>query len=178
MSKLNSNKISYNEKDFLVEVSEDEANRNQVSKQELILNRAQDEAEKEIENAKNEARKIVENAKNEALQESQKIINDANNQAESIIQEAQQQANNIIEESNIKKNELLTNSQTEIEHAAQEAANKGYEEGYEDAQKKFFEENEDKILAFDKFCSYQNSVKDKIVKNASRDILDIIQNIS
>ena len=178
MSKLNSNKINFNENDFLVEVSELEVQQEGVSKQELIMNRAQNEAEQEIKNAKQKASEIIQNAQQEAESKSQEIINNANIQAETIVENAKKEAEKLLEEANIEKNELLTNAQQEVEKASQDGANKGYEEGYQDAQNKFLEENEEKILAFDKFCLNQNIVRDKILKNASREILNIIQNIS
>ena len=178
MSKLNSDKINFNENDFVVEINEEINHRNHISKQELVLNRALNEAELQVENAQNEANDIIENAKQDAINQSQKIINEAKEQANDIHEEAKKQTNDIIENSAAEKNEILTNAQAQIEKASQEAANKGYDEGYSDAQKKFLEENEEKIAAFDKFCSYQNSIRDKILKNASREILNIIQTIS
>ena len=163
MSKLNSSKINFNEKDFLVEIEYDNNNKD-----------AKDEPE-EIEP---ETDKIIEEAKNNAKIEADAIIEKAKKDAQDIISEAQKKADAIVEEGNISKNEILTNAQTEIEHSSQEAAKKGYEEGYKDAQDKFLEEQEDKIKAFDEFCSVQNVIKDKILKNASREILNIIQNIS
>ena len=178
MSKLNSNNISYNEDDFLISLNENTVLNNQVSEEQLILNRAQDEASQEIEKARQKAAKIVEEAQLDAQNKAQQIVEEAQKQAKELVEEAQKQANNLIEEANIKKNELLSTTQQEIERASQEGANKGYEEGYQDAQNKFFEENEEKIKAFEEFCSYQNVVRDKILKNASREILNIIQNIS
>jgi len=173
LSKLNSDKINYNENNFLVQLEKNNYNGG-TTKQELLLNRAQDkvdsaneEAEKIIEEAKIQAESIVEEGKNQAKIEAEKIIEEAKIQAESIV-----------EEGNATKNEILTNAQTEVERASQESAQKGYEEGYQDSQNKFYEENEEKILAFEKFCEQQNIIKDKILKNASREILNIIQNIS
>jgi len=178
LSKLNPNKINFNENDFFVEVSETNIHQNNISKQEILLNRIQDDAQKEIESAQEKAKEIIKNSESEAQKKSQDIINSANKQANEIIEQAQKQANDILEEANSKKNELLTNSELEIEKASQEAANKGYEDGYNDAQNKFFEENEKKMKEFDEFCICQNSVREKILKNASREILNIIQNIS
>ena len=178
MSKLNSDKINFNENDFLVEVSENEMQKHHYSKQDLVLNRIQNEAEQEIENAQNEAFKIVEKAKLEAQQKAQEILENAKNEANNTLEEAKKQANSLIEEANAQKNEILTNSSQTVETASQEAAKKGYEEGYQDAQNKFLEENEERINAFDKFCSSQSIVRDKILKNSSREILNIIQNIS
>lgn len=177
MSKLNSDKINFDKDDFLVEVS-DEIDKHHITNHDLILNRAQNEAEQEIESAQKQAIEIIESAKIEAEQKANEIIESAQNSANSIVEEAQKQANDILEEANAQKNEILTNSTKEVETASQEAANKGYEEGYKDAQDKFLEENEEKINAFDKFCLNQNIVRDKILKNSSREILNIIQNIS
>lgn len=161
MSKLNSNKINFNENDFLVEINHDGANK-------------QDDAE----DAQSETDKILQSVRNQAELEAAKIIEEAKNDAQKIISEAEETAKNIIEEGNASKNEILTNAQKEIEVSSQEAANKGYEDGYKDAQNKFFEEQEEKIKAFEEFCNQQNIVRDKILKNASREILNIIQNIS
>lgn len=177
MSKLNSSKINFNKNDFLVEVSVDD-DKNQISEEDLIKNRAQNEIELQIQNAQNEANKIVENAVSEAKSEAQSILENAQNEAQKITDEAKLQAQNILDEANAGKNELLVNAQTEIETSSQEAAKKGYEEGYKDSQEKFFEENEEKIKAFNDFCANQNIVRDKILKNASREILNIIENIS
>lgn len=177
MSKLNSSKINFNKNDFLVEVSVDDG-KNQISEEDLIKNRAQNEIELQIQNAQNEANKIVESAVSEAKSEAQSILENAQNEAQKITEEAKLQAQNMLDEANAGKNELLVNAQTEIETASQEAAKKGYEEGYKDAQEKFFEENEEKIKAFNDFCANQNIVRDKILKNASREILNIIENIS
>ncbi len=173
MSKLNSDKINYNESDFLIEVESDGFN-SLISKRDLLLNRAQNE----IGSAKQQAEEMIQEAKMEAQLQADKIIEDANQQAQNIIEEAKKQAENIVEEGNTSKNEILTTAQQEVERASQEGANKGYEEGYQDAQNKFFEENEEKIKAFSDFCEIQSVVRDKILKNASREILNIVQNIS
>ncbi|MBR2069259.1 MAG: hypothetical protein IJ877_05800 [Candidatus Gastranaerophilales bacterium] len=178
MSKLNSDKIKFSENGFLVNVSEAEFGDNQISKQDLMLNRAQDEAQQEIEKAKQIASEIIEQANIEAENKSQEIINSAQIEADKILKEAQETAENIMQEANANKNELMVNAQSEIEKSSQEGAKKGYEEGYQDASMRFFEENEEKIKAFDEFCSKQNIVRDKILKNASREILNIIENIS
>ncbi len=178
MSKLNSNKINFKENDFVVEINEELSRKNHVSKQELVLNRAQNEAQQQIEDAQTEADKIIESANQEALKKSKEIIDNAKKEADEILKEAKKQAGDLMEKSATEKNEILTNAQAEIEQASQEAANKGYKDGYDDAQKKFFEENDEKLSGFDKFCSYQNEIKDKILKNASKEILDIIQSIS
>ena len=177
MSKLNSGKINFNENDVLVKVDILE-NNNQISEEDLIKNRAQNEIELEIQNAKNKAKEIVENAKNNAQAQADDILDNANKKAQEIIEDATKQANDILQEANANKNELLTNANQEIEKASQQSAQKGYEDGYKDAQEKFFEENEEKIKAFDEFCLKQNIVRDKILKTASREILNIIENIS
>ncbi len=112
MSKLNSSKINFNEKDFLVEIEYDDNNSKDM----------QDEPE-EIEP---ETDKIIEEAKDNAKIEADAIIEKAKKDAQDIISEAQKRADEIIEEGNISKNEILTNAQTEIEHSSQEAAKKGY----------------------------------------------------
>ena len=178
MSKLNSDKINFNENDFVIEVSDGEVQHNQISKQELLLNRAQNDAQKELESAQKQALEIVENAKQEAQIKASEIIESAQKEADTILESAQKQANDMVEEANSKRNELLTNAESEVEKASQEGANKGYQEGYQDAQNKFLEENEAKINAFDDFCLCQNSIREKILKNTSREILNIIQNIS
>ena len=176
MSKLNSDKISFNEKDFLVEVSVN--SQNQISEEDLIKNRAENAIELELQEARNKASEIIEQAKKDANFEAKTLLEKVNAEAQKIIEDAKAQAQEIADEANAGKNELLTNAQTEIETASQEGAKKGYEEGYKDAQEKFLEENEQKIKAFDEFCSYQSTVRDKVLKNASREILNIIENIS
>ena len=161
MSKLNSDKISFTQKDFLV-----------------ALEHNNSDIQEEAEDSQSEADKAANEIINAAKVQADKIIEEAKNNAQSIISEAKAQAEKIIEEGNVSKNEILTNAQMQIENQSQEAANKGYEEGYKDAQVKFFEEQEEKIKAFEEFCSQQNIVRDKILKNASREILNIIQNIS
>ena len=155
MSKLSSDKINFNENDFLVEVDGNSS---------LAIEETENDLEEEI--------------KAKAYKEAEKIVEEGKNKAQDIISEAKKTAEKIIEEGNISKNEILTNAQSEVERSSQEGAKKGYEEGYKDAQTKFYEEQEEKIKAFEEFCALQGTIREKILKNASREILNIIQNIS
>lgn len=178
MSKLNSKKIKYKENDFLVETPEDVLVQGHLSRQEIVMNRVQDKAEAELENAKQKAAEIVQTAQKEAQEKGDEILANAKEEAEKILANAKKEAEEMITQANQNKDELINHAQEEADKISQEAANKGYSEGYQDAQEKFFEENEEKIKSFDEFCAKQIIVRDKILKNASREIINIIQNIS
>lgn len=192
-SKLRSDKINFNNDDFLVEIElrkeplqeleenlesetfEDASyNEEEISQDELIINRAREEANKILLEANSEADKIIDEAK--SLKE--QILSEAKVQADEILEEANKNAQSIIEKTTLEQENLLQNSSKEIEQKRVEEANRGYREGYEDAQEKLLEELEEKIQDFDNFCLKQYEIRNKILKTAGKDIFDIISNIS
>ena len=195
MSKLKSDNINYND-DFIVvesDVIEKEKtsgifnekknvkkkeNQENTKKAESIVNDALQKAGETVKQAEIEAKSILDNAKKLTEKDREDIILKAQNEANNILNSASEQAKTIIEEANKQSKELLDKSKDEIEKARSDAANEGYKDGYQDAGQKIQEELEEKLLSFENFCKIQFEIKDKIIKSASKDILDIIINIS
>lgn len=197
MSRLNLDNINFEESDFVVEVDEQKKERLKKEKQEhlkgikkqqeleeieadiqnkineatLILNRAKDDAQVIVDEAKNQAQEILENAKDEAEQIKAKLIQKATDEANSIIETTK-------ETSAKESEELIQNSKDTIEQERIEITKKGYDDGYQDGLAHIQEELSEKIKAFDEFASSQYILKDKILKSANKDILDLIINIS
>ena len=191
MSKLKVNKINYDDADFLVEVDDLSNSKNKsISKKESKdkkevpnpqtekLLQEISQAQLELNRAKQDAREVLEKTQIEveatmAALEEQKV---------QIIEEAQKQAQEIIETAreNAQKeaDELVEKSKQEIEEERIKTINSAYEDGHKDGLEKIQEELEEKVLDFDNFCSNQYLVRDKILKSANKDILDIITNIT
>ena len=160
MSKIKPDKINFNRDDFIVEINENEENpvdipetENEISKQAYL------EAEKIVNSAEDQRKTII-------------------NEAQDILSSAKEQAQKLIDDAESQKQEMLNSSKEEIEKQKTDSANLGYQEGYQDGETKLYEEFSEKIETFDKFCSNQYEIKNKILKSASKDILDIILNIS
>ena len=197
MSKLKLDKINFDDDDFLVEV----LNENKVEKRKIEETSKEDiEAQKELQQKIQQAKKIE--------QEADLILNQAKNEAQNIIETAQQEAKNIKEhtlsQAEEKSAEIIENANLEASKIIEEAkANcevdiaqivektkqdleqeriktikEAYEEGHKDGLEKIQEELEDKISDFDKFFKSQYELRDKILKSANKDILDLILNIS
>jgi len=184
LSKIKKNKINFNDDDFLVnvEINERENDGLNVAKKhkrddekenpefgvfqsaeaekEEILSNAKEEASEIIQNANREAELIIENAKKEinasALDEKEKILQDAKKEAF----------------------DLLNNSKEELENLRIQTTKTGYDDGYNDGLTKIREELEEKINDFDNFIAVQKEVKEKILKSATGDILDVICELS
>ena len=179
MSKLEIDKLNFEDDDFEVVIeARNNYNNTSVNKNELIINRAQEQAQETITQARQEAKKIIEQAQEEVENKKSAIIEKANLDSKEIIEEAKKQAQDILEHANKEKDELLLNSQADIEKKGQESSRKGYDEGYEDAKAHFFDEIEEKLADFNKFCEIQSEIKDKILKNTSKDIINLISLIS
>ena len=187
MSKLKANKINFDDDDFVIKIEEEEKKeihkpiKNKVVHQEtapdeseLVLNRAKEQAIEIINKANQEAKEIIKNAKDEA----RKKIDEATTRVDEITANAQNMAQEKLEEINKQNEELINSSKEQIEKERIEKTKQGYEEGYSDAQEKIQEELLDKLEDFDKFIKKQFEIKEKIIKSASIDILDIIENIS
>ena len=197
MSKLKSDKINFDDDDFLVEVVNDnqlEKNKSTRTLQEdfeaqkelqekvlqakkitdeadLIVNRAKDEAQNLVDIARNEAQEIKEKALSEAEQKRNEIIEEANAEASKIIEEAKASADTNL-------NDLITKTKEDLEQERIKTIKEAYEEGHKDGLEKIQEEFEDKISDFNKFFASQYELRDKILKSANKDILDLILNIS
>ncbi len=181
MSKINQNKINYDSDEFVVRVNssdfddyknyapiKEEPIEQEPQANELELVQTQYEKERE------QARKIIE----EANIEKAKIVEDAKIEARKIIDEANNKAQEIENNSKTQAQELLKNSQDELENIRIQATKDGYTDGHNEGVEKAQEELVEKIEDFNKFCSSQKEVKEKILKSASKDIVDIIVNIS
>lgn len=196
MSRLKLDKINFEESDFLVEIKEkkeekkekekkqhDEEKKqekleeieleikNKINEATLILNRAKDEAQALVDNAQKEAKDIIENAQKEANSTKDELIQNATNEANSIIQTAK-------ETSEKENEELIQTSKDKIEQERIEITKKGYEDGYQDGLAHIQEELSEKIKIFDEFAQNQYILRDKLIKSANKDILDLIINIS
>lgn len=195
MSKLNLSKINFNENDFVVEF-EDKVQLSFIEKQEqkqkeeeefkkqrkLELDRTIQEQELIIMHAREKANEIIEQAKLEAQELKENILNEAQEEKSKIIEQAQLEAQELIknssETSQKEADELIEKSKEEIENSRIEATNNGYQDGHKEGIEKAQEELEEKIEKFNTFCNQQLEIKDKIIKAANKDILDLIINIS
>lgn len=185
MSKLKIDNINFEESDFVVEVSKKEQKseiskdkdikENEVQKShqeaELILNRAKEQAQSLLNEAQAEAEKILNDAQQEVQQRKQEIIDEAIKRADEIVENAKLTSQN-------ENEQLLATSKEEIEQERLETIKNAYEEGHKDGVNHAQEELEGKITDFDNFCSNQYEIRDKILKSANKDILDLIINIS
>ncbi len=192
MSKINNNKINFDDDDFLVDFDlnkknskkeepkketltqeELEHNRSLEQRQEILFG-AQKEAQEIIEQAQKEAQEILKNAKETSSKEKEEI----EELALSTKQDLEEEKEKILEEAKKEAQDLLTNSKEELENIRIKATNDGYQDGYQDGLGKIQEELEEKIQNFDKFLLIQEEAKEKLLKSADKDILDIIIAIS
>ena len=177
MSKIKPDKINFDKDDFVVEVEDiegeiiqpDKKNK-KVTEAELEKNRLEAASNEIIEKAQQKAKEIVDKANEEKVE----ILEEAN----AILAKAQQDAKATLDEASKEKDELLSASKEEIEAQRVTSAKEGYDEGYKDGESKLYEELEEKIEAFDTFFKTQYELKNKILKSSSKDILDVIFNIS
>ena len=196
MSRLKLDEINFNDDDFVVEIknqSNKDVFKNTKKHSNFSGNKAQnpnqeqlqkelEEAQQIISKAQLEAQEILNNAKNEVDQLISKTNEELDLEKIKVLQEAQKNADEILtsanENSKKEAQDLIEHSKEDIEKARIEATNDGYKDGYKDGLEKIQEELEEKIKKFDKFCQQQYEIKEKIIKSASRDILDLITNIS
>lgn len=202
MSKLKLSEINFNEDEVLVEVEVEQKKEALIQAQQktdeaelymqkkvqqahdeaqkiydeadLLLNRARDEAQGIVDKANKEAQDIKEKINLELEQtqaKKEEIIEQANLEAQKILDEAQVSAKNNSEE-------LISKSKEEIEAQRVETIKNAYDEGYKDGLEHIQKELEEKISDFDEFCSLKYIVRDKIIKSANKDILDLIINIA
>ena len=184
MSRLKIDNINFEEADFLVEVSKKEKietskeetvvqkeTQKDTQEAELILNRAKEQAQNLLAEAQAEAEKILNDAQIEVQQRKQEIIDEAIKRADEIVENAKLTSQN-------ENEQLITNSKEEIEQERLETIKNAYEEGHKDGINHAQEELEGKIADFDNFCSNQYEIRDKILKSANKDILNLIINIS
>lgn len=186
MSKLQLDKINFNNDDFVVQFKDQISNAFKEIEKEgkpqkieesvefAIISQAKEKAQKIIADAEIEAQNKIEEIVSKAKKEAEIILAEAKNTSEMIIQEATS-----IKETSLKEtSEFEEKSKLEIEQLRIQSAKEGYEEGHKDGLEKIQEELEEKINSFDNFCKNQLEIKDKILKSASRDILDLIIHIS
>lgn len=188
MSKLKIDNIKFDNDDFVVEIKPKKRENSFLTghrdnKINIPLNKIEDfEQNQDNQNlfSQDEADNIIENAKtraDEMISEARAELDKLNSEIEAKKTELQN-LENIQLEAQKNADELLENSQAEIENLKIQAANDGYQEGYKDAQEKILEELEEKIRNFDNFCLLQSQIKEKILKDASKDIIKIIKSIS
>ena len=126
----------------------------------------------------NERQEKINNTISSSNKKAQEIIDEAKIEAQKIIEDAKKEALNIEENSKKEAQELLLNSEDELEKIRIQATKDGYEDGHKEGLEKIQEEMEEKVEAFSKFCFENTEIKNKVLKSASRDILEIITNIS
>jgi len=173
LSKIRPDKVNFDTDDFVVEVetvSKKAVKSGEITEADLEKNRVDSAANEIIENAQKKADEIINQAKKEA--ESIKL------QANDVLNSAQNDVQKELEGANQQKEEILNSAKAEVEKQRAESANLGYQEGYKDAEEKLYEDLEEKIHDFNKFLDLQYEIKNKILKSASKDIIDIISNIS
>lgn len=180
MTKLKSDKISFNDDDFLVEVNEKKQTpQNNYNITKNNNSETQDSSsESIIENAKKEADEIIRLAKESAEEEKAKILQQAKLNADEIINNTKSdlEKKRLNQEEECEK--LLEDTKAQAEKIRTDEALRGYEEGYQDGYQKIREELEEKITGLDEFCASQFEIKEKIISSAKKDILSLISNIS
>lgn len=202
MSKLRLNEINFNENEVIVEVDV-EQKKESITKTQEILQQADSDAKKREQEAKNEAKKIVDEATlvlNRAKDEAQEIIEQAKVEASTLQEELNQQLaqletqkNEILEKAELEAKDIIEKSQEQAKNEAGELISKlkedieaerietiknAYDDGYKDGLAHIQEEMEAKISDFDNFCTQKYEIRNKILKSANKDILDIILNIT
>ena len=195
MSKLKLNKINFDESDFLVEVVKEKKEKNnknepsqvdleaqkkiqnayieiqkKLDEAELVLNRAKDEAQNLVESARAKAKEISDNSESDALKRKEEIIEEAIKRADEIVETAKNSSEK-------EANELIEKSKEEIEQERVTTIKTAYDEGYKDGLEHIQDELKDKLADFDKFFASQYELRDKILKSANKDILDLVLNI-
>jgi len=177
LSKLESDKINFDNDDYLVELKE----KNIKSPFQTIntdMNKSDDlqnEITKEVLlEAEIKAQKIIK----EANLEAQNILNNAQNEKEALIEIAKKEIENLKKESQANLEKNLKEQEEKIEQLRIEKAKKGYEEGHKDGLEKIQEELEEKIEKFDNFILSQFDIKEKILKSLNSDISALINVIS
>ncbi len=187
MSKLDPHSINFNNNNFVVEIKGEtefkkdvESDMLEAAKQEadIIINRAKEQANEILTQAQAQADNLISSANSEIQTKTETMLEDAKKEADEILNSAQKQANEITETSKKDADEFIKAASEKIEQERIEITKKGYEEGYNDGVEKIREELSGKIEDFDKFFKSSYELKDKIIKAASKDILDIIVNIS
>ena len=143
----------------------------EISQAELQLNRARQDAQEIFDSAQKQASELVENALSEVEAQKIAIIEEAKAQAEQIVQEAK-------ETSSKEAETLIATSKEEIEQERITTIKTAYDEGYKDGLERIQEELEEKIQDLNNFCSNQYEIRDKILKSANKDMLDLILNIT
>ncbi len=184
MNKIKSDNINFDNDNFLINIDINDALQEEpaveqredeeIQRRNLILNRAKEEAQNII----NEAQEKINNTISSSNKKAQEIIDEAKIEAQKIIEDAKKEALNIEENSKKEAQELLLNSEDELEKIRIQATKDGYEDGHKEGLEKIQEEMEEKVEAFSKFCFENTEIKNKVLKSASRDILEIITNIS
>ena len=184
MNKIKSDNINFDNDNFLINIDINNALQEEpaveqredeeIQRRNLILNRAKEEAQNII----NEAQEKINNTISSSNKKAQEIIDEAKIEAQKIIEDAKKEALNIEENSKKEAQELLLNSEDELEKIRIQATKDGYEDGHKEGLEKIQEEMEEKVEAFSKFCFENTEIKNKVLKSASRDILEIITNIS
>lgn len=193
MSKLKLSEINFDDDEILVEtekkkekpVLRDDFDIQRKEKEKEFNQKAQkmlDEAQLILNRAKDEAQKIVDDAKKEASEIKENNLQDINIQKQEIIEAANSEASRLIEEAKTSSSQealaLVEKSKEEIEQERIATIKSAYEEGHKDGLEKIYEELEEKIADFSAFCSNQYELRDKILKSANKDMLDLIINIS
>ncbi len=107
----------------------------------------------------------------EAKKIAEKIVADAKLEAQGIIAQAHTQAENLIKQARL---EAESQAETITEAAKEDGFNAGYSEGKE----KITTELEDRIQNVDEFAKCTFELKNKIIKSAHLDILDLITDIA
>lgn len=184
MNKIKSDNINFDNDNFIINIDINNALQEEpaveqredeeIQRRNLILNRAKEEAQNII----NEAQEKINNTISSSNKKAQEIIDEAKIEAQKIIEDAKKEALNIEENSKKEAQELLLNSEDELEKIRIQATKDGYEDGHKEGLEKIQEEMEEKVEAFSKFCFENTEIKNKVLKSASRDILEIITNIS
>ena len=184
MNKIKSDNINFDNDNFIINIDINDALQEEpaveqredeeIQRRNLILNRAKEEAQNII----NEAQEKINNTISSSNKKAQEIIDEAKIEAQKIIEDAKKEALNIEENSKKEAQELLLNSEDELEKIRIQATKDGYEDGHKEGLEKIQEEMEEKVEAFSKFCFENTEIKNKVLKSASRDILEIITNIS
>lgn len=196
MSKLKLNKINFDESDFLVEVVKEKKEKinkkepsqvdletqrkiqeaqseiqKKLDEAELILNRAKDEAQTLVEEARAKAKEINDNSESQAQKRKDEIIEEAIKRADEIVETAKNSSQQ-------EAQELIEKSKEEIEQERVSTIKNAYDEGYKDGLEHIQEELKEKLADFECFCASQYELRDKILKSANKDILDLILNIA
>ena len=184
MNKIKSDNINFDNDNFIINIDINNALQEEpaveqredeeIQRRNLILNRAKEEAQNII----NEAQEKINNTISSSNKKAQEIIDEAKIEAQKIIEDAKKEALNIEENAKKEAQELLLNSEDELEKIRIQATKDGYEDGHKEGLEKIQEEMEEKVEAFSKFCFENTEIKNKVLKSASRDILEIITNIS